>query len=257
MAQTIAIANRKGGVAKTATAVNLGAALAGSGQRVLLVDMDPSGDLTSHVGVDLNDGDLTAYEVISDGADVREALRSVHNEGTGTSYDIIPADGALENLRDEEADRLRDVLSTIADDYDYIILDAQPTLGEPTVQVLTAANDVIIPAGANYLSVDAVISTIQAIREIQGGPNADLKILGVLLTQYNPRIAHQREVREAIADVVHVMDVFTSSGTGVAEATANGTDLYEYIAHNRRRKNTRAAEQYRTLAQMIIDGRVN
>lgn len=256
MARTIAIVNRKGGVGKTTTSVNLGAALANVGRRVLLVDMDPSGDLTNHVGVELQDGDATVYEVIANGADIRAAIRNIHNDSTGTDYDVIPADGALENLSDEPQERLRDALTEIVDDYDYIILDAQPTLGEPTAQVLTAADGVIIPTGANYLALDAVTTTAQIVKEAQQGLNPRLEIMGVLMTQYNPRISHQREIREAIAEMIpnKVYDIYTSPGTGVTEAAANGTDLYEYVARNKRRKGTRAVQQYKNLARAIIDG---
>lgn len=255
MARTIAIVNRKGGVGKTTTSVNLGAALANLGRRVLLVDMDPSGDLTSHVGVELQDGDVTVYEIISNGADVRTAIQTIHNDSTGMDYDMIPADEALENLTDEPQERLRNALTAVDDNYDYIILDAQPTLGEPTAQVLTAADGVIIPTGANYLALDAVTTTAQIIKDAQQGLNPHLEIMGVLMTQYNPRISHQREIRESIAEIIpyKVYDIYTSPGTGVTEAAANGTDLYEYVAHNKRRKGTRAVQQYKDLAQKIID----
>lgn len=254
MAQIIAVVNRKGGVGKTTTAVNLGAALADMGHRVLLADLDPSGDLTSHVGAELHDGDVTVYEVISDGADIRQAIQHVLGEKTGTSYDVIPADEALENIaEDVPQTRLRDALAYVADEYDYIILDAQPTLGAPTAQVLTAADGVIIPTGANYLAMDAVTATSQVIDNARETLNPNLTILGVLLTQYNPRIRHQRTIRDAIADVLPgaVYDVYTSTGTAVAEAAADGTDLYEYISRNRARKHTRAAQQYRELAELI------
>lgn len=256
MANVLAIVNRKGGVGKTTTAVNLGAALAHSGYRVLLVDMDPSGDLSNHTGVELADGDLTVYEIITAGADVHSAIRTIQNERTGTAYSVIPADGALENL-DETIphERLRDALQTVAGDYDYIILDAQPTLGYPTAHVLTAADSALIPTGANYLAVDAVNATIGVIHDVQANLNPSLEVAGVLLTQYNPRITHQRAVRDAIADALpgHVLDVYTSTATAVQEAAAAGVDLYEYIARNRTRKHTRAAGQYTDLAQTIAE----
>lgn len=257
MAQIIAVANRKGGVGKTTTAVNLGAALAGMGKRVLLADLDPSGDLTNHVGAVLQDGDLTAYEIIADGANIRQAIRHVQGERTGTAYDVIPADGALENIADDVPQtRLRDALATVGADYDYIILDAQPTLGAPTAQVLTAADSVLIPTGANYLALDAVTATAQVIESARETLNPGIEILGVLLTQYNPRIRHQQAIRDAIAEILPdaVCEVYTSTGTGVAEAAANGTDLYEYISGHRNRRNTRAAQQYRELAEMIANG---
>lgn len=254
MAKIIAVANRKGGVGKTTTAVNLGAALAGMGQRVLLADLDPSGDLTNHVGAELQDGDVTVYEVIADGADIQQAIRHVTGERTGTAYDVIPADGALENIADDVPQtRLRDALAHVSEKYDYIILDAQPTLGAPTAQVLTAADSVIIPTGANYLAMDAVTATAQVIDGARETLNPHIDILGVLLTQYNPRIRHQQTIRDAISEILpgKVLDVYTSTGIGVAEAAAEGVDLYEYIAGHRKRKNTKASEQYRQLAELI------
>lgn len=259
MASVIGVMNRKGGTAKTATTVNLGAALAGMGRRVLMIDVDPSGDMTSHVGVELNDGDSTVFEVIMGEASAQSAIRRVDNETTGTHYDVIPADGALENLVGQPQESLRDAVTPIASQYDYILLDGQPAFGAATAQLITAADSILIPAGPNYPSLEAVDRTAEIIRNARLELNPDISIIGVVLTQYNPRIGHQRFIRDAMADMIPegILDVYISSGTAVAEAAASGTDLYEYIAQNRKRRNTRAAEQYRMLAQTIIDREEN
>lgn len=260
--KVIAIANQKGGVGKTSTTLNIGAALADMGNRVLIVDMDPSGDLTNHAGIDLQDGDNTVYEVLTDGVPVESAIRHVERESTGIKYDVLPADSALAELaetlhgQDDKQSRLRTALHDGALSYDYVIIDTPPSIGLQIVNGLVAADTVIVPAQPHYLSlsaVNAVAGTVQDI--VEAGLNDSLAIGGVVLTNYNNRAVHHRNVREAIVEALPdtVFDTTISNGIAVTEAAANGTDLFEYSAVTPIRRKSKSLEQYRDLANEIVE----
>lgn len=254
MAYSVAIANRKGGVGKTTLTVNLGAALAQKGKRVLLIDTDASGDLTKACGIDLQDGDITTYEVIMRGIRAQDAVRRITRETTGAVYDVMPADDAMEDVELVSQDTLRNALAPIAGSYDYILIDTPPTFGTASIQALTAAQGVLIPANAVYYSLDAVAAIAERVQEMRKELNPALKILGVVLTNYNARIGHNRDVHAVLEDALPgaIFAAYTTQSIVAAEAPADGVDVYEYTAKHKDRR-TRAMEQYSALADELIE----
>lgn len=252
--QTFAITNQKGGTFKTATALSLGAALAETGSRVLLIDMDPSGDLTTHAGIDLGAGDSTVYEVLAAGQPFADAVRHIHRDATGTDYDLLPADVALADLTEDHRAWLRDVLQDAAGAYDYALIDTQPSMGVPIVAAMAAADRLIVPAMPSILSLTAVNALSQTVQDIRAAGLSDrLEIAGVVLTDYRPRSVHHREVAEAFREALpgRVFNATISNAIAAVEAAAEGTDLFDYAARTPRRRKTRVLQQYRDLAAEI------
>src|SRR5690606_33876577 len=198
---TLALANQKGGVAKTTSVASIGAALAEDGQRVLLVDLDPQGSLTFSLGSDPEELDVTVAEVLLGKVGAREAIVT-----TDEGLDLLPANVALaeaeENLvsRTGREQRLRVALAKIADDYDWIVLDCPPALGVLTIGALSAADEVLIPLQAETLSHRGVGQLLDTIHDVRQFINPDLVIRGVLATMYDGRTAHARNVLAAISE---------------------------------------------------------
>lgn len=256
MATTYAISNQKGGVWKTSTTINLGAALAAMGKRVLLVDMDPSGDLTTHAGIDLEDGDATIYEVLTGDASLPDAVRHVEREETGTSYDLVPADAALADLPGEKRAALRDVLTEAAAAYDVVLIDTPPSVGVPIVAAMAAADALIIPAMPSLLSLSAVNAVTQTVQDVRSaGLNPGLKIAGVILTDYRARSVHHRDVAAAMRDALPgaLYDTTISNAVAAVEAAASGTDVFAYVETAPKRRKTPVLDQYRHLAAEIME----
>lgn len=253
MTKILTVTNQKGGVWKTATAVNLAAAFSAQGERVLLVDMDPSGDLTAHCGIDLQDGDATVFEVLTQGRPIKEAVKHLERETTGTAYDIVPADAALSELQPGTPAALRDALQTVSGEYDRVIIDTAPSVSAPTVAAIAAADGVIIPAMPHYLSLAAIQAVQNTVEDVRSETGANPRVLGVLWTNYSPRSTHNREIAGALDESQPgaAFETTISPAIGTAEAAAEGVDLLEYIARTPRRRHTRTAEQYKRLAAEI------
>ncbi len=198
MTRTVAIANQKGGVGKTTTAVNLAAALALSQRRVLLIDLDPQGNAGSGLGFPGVKVARGIYEVLVDGRPITETL--VETEVSGLS--LIPSGqrlvGAEVDLADVERRefRLKEALAPIEDRYDFVLIDAPPSLGFLTINALTAARSVLVPVQCEYYALEGLSHLLGAIRLVQQGLNPALQIEGVLLTMYDNRLNLSQQVLE-------------------------------------------------------------
>jgi chromosome partitioning protein len=247
----IAIANQKGGVAKTATAFNLANALVRYDKKVLMVDLDPQGSLTDYAGFEPASLDLTIYTVLHKRIDARDAIIP-NSEGA----DFLPANIDLAAIELEIAGalerefKLDDALEEIRPLYDYVILDCPPTLGLLTVNGLIAADQVLIPVATNYSSLRGLNRLYETIRQIQKRPNPSLKILGILPTLYDGRTIHAREALEIISEQAKAFPVFSPIAHTVRmqESPVAKLPIFDY------QRDGKAGLAYLQLAEGIVNG---
>jgi chromosome partitioning protein len=254
MPTVIAVANQKGGVGKTTTTANLGAALARQRRRVLLIDMDPQGNLTSAVGVSKK----TEHTVAEALLDYQAALPRMHVENgqadaDGGSLDVAPAtlslagaEAALMNKLGREQ-RLRDQLARNAAEYDVVLIDTPPSLGLLTINALVAADRVLIPTEARFFSLQGLQMIEESIEEVLY-LNPRLKIIGILLSKLDRRLREEKQVsdylRERWGALVFETEVSTSSK--VLEASSAGKTVFGYLGAER------AAQTYAKLAEEVL-----
>ena len=250
MSRVIAVSNQKGGVAKTTTVINLGASLAAAERRVLVIDADPQANLTSGLGLRSERARKTLYDVLLDGAPLADVLLDTDLPGLR----VAPADrhltGAEIELVSIEArdTRLRTALAPLREEFDYVLIDSPPSLGLLTVNALTAADDVLIPLQAEYFALEGVSELVGTIRRLQAGPNANLDILGVVLTMVDERTNLSQQVREEVQ--AHFGDkVFETQvprNVRLAEAPSFGKPVLLYDVRSR------GAKAYLALAQEVL-----
>ncbi|HET9500974.1 MAG TPA: AAA family ATPase [Marmoricola sp.] len=247
--RVLAVANQKGGVAKTTTVASLGAALAELGQRVLLVDLDPQACLTFSLGIDPEDLELSVHHVLTKGLAPTEVIVS-----TDDRVDLLPA--TIELAR-AEADLLtrtgreyviRSAVEEVEDDYDWILLDCPPSLGVLTVAALTAATGVLVPLQCETLSHRGVGQLLDTVHDVRRFTNRDLEVWGVLPTLYDGRTNHARTVLETISDTydLTVLEPPIPKSIRFAEAPAAGRSI---LATSRSNKG---AQAYREVAQRLL-----
>jgi chromosome partitioning protein len=252
MSVVIVIANQKGGVGKTTTAINLGAALAELGRHTLLMDMDPQSALSGAVGLDSNNLSQTIYNVL---VDSRVSMRSIIRQ-LRPNLDVVPSNIDLAAAEVELVSAmgreyiLKEVMAPVRDEYDYVLIDAPPSLGLLTVNALTASNEVIIPLQCEYLALRGMRFLLETIEKVKTKLNPGLEIRGILPTMYNTRTLHAQEVVEEIRSMFgdKVFDVVIKSSIRFAEAPLAHQPILEYDP------NHAGAMAYRQLAEVIVDG---
>ena len=251
MARVIALANQKGGVGKTTTAINLAASLAALEKKVLIVDADPQANATSGVGIDTRQVKVTIYDCLIDGVSPREAVIpcSVDNLSLiASNIDLVGAE--IEMLeRPEREKTLKKVLAGITEDYDYVLIDCSPSLGLLTVNALTAADSVIIPVQCEYFALEGLGKLLNTIKIIQTNLNPALEIEGFLLTMYDSRLRLANQVVEEVTRHFQQMVFNTIIGRNVklSEAPSYGQPAILYDAESRGTVN------YLNLAKELLE----
>lgn len=227
MAQTFAIANHKGGVGKTTTAVNIGAGLAAHGYRVLLVDMDAQANLTDTLRV--ADTTPNVYDMLKGEAPATPIAAAPRLHVIPAALDLATAEVELTTAIGRER-LLSDVLQPLLPQYDFVIIDTAPTLGLLTINAMTAADYVIIPLQAEYYALNGIRGLLGVIDNVQRRINRGLTIGGVIITQYDTRTTLHKQVREAIVQQfgAAVFSTPVRKGIAIAEAQAKRSDIFTY-----------------------------
>ena len=251
-ATIIAMCNQKGGVGKTTSTINLGACLAEAGRRVLLVDLDPQGALSAGLGVPHYELEVTVYNLLVD------SHSSIHNAIHKTAVhglDLVPANidlSAAEIQLVNEVGReqtLARALRPVMKDYDYIILDCQPSLGLLTVNALACAHGVIIPMECEYFSLRGLALLTDTVEKVRDRLNFNLEIVGILVTMFDRRTTHAREVMSRVVEVFEdrVFDTVITRTVRFPETSVAGEPIITWAP------NSQGAQQYRQLAREVIE----
>jgi len=254
MSRVIAIANQKGGVGKTTTAINLGASLAVAECRTLVIDMDPQGNATSGLGISDDPERLTIYDVVIGGRDAKEAILEAVQfpflDLMPSTRDLVGAEIELVGALSRET-ILRRALEPIRDDYDYILVDCPPSLGLLTLNTLTAADSVLIPIQCEFYALEGLSQLLSTVRLVQRALNPALEIEGVLLTMFDRRLNLSRQVaaeaREYFQDRVYRTAI--PRNVRLAEAPSFGKPIVQYDVLSQ------GAQSYLALAKELLTGR--
>ncbi|MCT1789831.1 ParA family protein [Dermabacter hominis] len=250
-ARIISMVNQKGGVGKTTSVINLGAALAELGRKVLLVDLDPQGALSAGTGINSYELDLTVYNLLLErDHDIRDAIQPTTTE----NMEILPANidlsAAEVQLVNEVAREmaLARVLRPVVGDYDIILIDCQPSLGLLTVNALAASDGVIIPLGAEYFALRGVALLVETIEKVQDRINPRLEMDGILITMFDPRTLHAREVVARVVEAFPDKVFHTAINRTVKfpDASVAAEPITTFASNNK------GADAYRQLARELL-----
>ena len=250
MGRVIAIANQKGGVGKTTTAINLSAALGEKGKKVLVIDTDPQGNTTSGFGLDKNDIENTIYELLIGQASIEEAI----TKDVAENLDIIPSNVNLAAVEIELIDAedkeyiLKNAISSIRDNYDFIIIDCPPSLSMLTVNAMTTASTVLVPIQCEYYALEGLSQLIHTIDLVRDRLNPDLDMEGVVFTMFDARTNLSLQVVENVKENIdeHVYKTIIPRNIRLAEAPSYGMPISQY------EPKSAGAEAYRLLAEEVI-----
>ena len=250
MGRTIAIANQKGGVGKTTTAINLSSCLAEQGMKVLVIDMDPQGNTSSGLGLDKDEQDNSVYELILNQCTTTECLVETDIRNLSVIPSNVNLAGAEVELLDVDNKEyvLRDSLDYIKDDYDFVIIDCPPSLNMLTINAMTTADTVLVPIQCEYYALEGLSQLIYTIRLVQERLNPSLVIEGVVFTMYDGRTNLSQQVVESVRTNLNtrIYETVIPRNVKLAEAPSHGKPINLYDS------KSSGAESYRSLASEVI-----
>jgi len=251
MAKIISLINQKGGVGKTTTAINLATYLADCGKKVLLVDLDPQGNASSGLGIDIRNLEKGLYHTLIGGLHPRNVIfrvDSANHDIMPSSQDLAGAGVEMVHLDNREF-KLYDVLRQVRSDYDYIIIDSPPSLGLLTINGLVASDEVLIPVQTEYYALEGLSQLLQTIELVQTHLQPNLKIMGAILTMYDRRNRLSRQVVKEMRNHFpgHVFDSVIPRSVRLAEAPSYGKSILSFDGLSK------GARSYKLLAREIIE----